>query len=74
MSRTRKDRQPPRPDWDDDAAWDRYPWWKYPQYLKAKPYVKFWWGRQRNRVKMDLRNGVEPEPTRTRNSVKWDIS
>lgn len=42
---------------------------------KAKAaYRKKYWGGERNRVRMALLKQEEPEPSRTRHSVLWDLS
>lgn len=41
---------------------------------KAKAaYRRAYWGGERNRVRMALLKHEEPEPTRTRHSVLWDL-
>lgn len=39
-----------------------------------KVRLRKYWGGVRNRVRMDLLAGHEPEPTRTRHRVLWDLS
>lgn len=36
-------------------------------------FCKDWWGSERAKVRDTLKKGEEPDPTRTRSSVKWDI-
>lgn len=36
-------------------------------------YVRRYWASERNRVRMALGRGEEPEPSRTRSSVDWDL-
>lgn len=40
---------------------------------RKRAYVRRYWASERNRVRMALRRGEEPEPSRTRSSVDWDL-
>lgn len=41
---------------------------------KAKKSLsRTYWGGERNRVRMALRKGEQPEPSRTRHSVHWNL-
>ena len=70
MSRTRKDRKQDYRNFSDAS------WYLYKQFHGngPKPFCRDWWGQQRRIVRDDLRAGREPAPTRTRSSVKWELS
>lgn len=38
----------------------------------GRNYLRKWWRAERNKVKITLKKGIEPEPTRPRNFCKWD--
>lgn len=69
MSRTRKDRKHRWHDIDDIPDW-KFRWRANSRIWR---FVQDWWGKERARVRSQLKKGEEPEPSRTRSSVKWDI-
>ena len=56
-----------------------YDSWRYvpgarPSFSRTRhEYVRHYWHRERFKVRMALWNGEEPEPSRTRHSVLWDL-
>lgn len=68
MARTLKDR---RFDYWEDPR----PYWQRPVMPTGslKPWQRLYWKSVRNRVRLALHRGDEPEPTRTRGSIKWDV-
>lgn len=68
MSRTRKDR---RYSFDEDPR----PYHEQPVMPNGslKSDCRIYWKAVRHRVRQTLHVGGEPEPTRPRSSVKWDM-
>jgi hypothetical protein len=76
MSRTRKDCKPKLPDFNDDEAFFKFSWWKMPllRGKSTKWYQRNFWKKERGKVRVQLNGGCEPAPSRTRSTIKFNLS
>lgn len=70
MARTYKDRKQKMYDYDESN------WYLFRQNVgdRIRRFCRVWWKQERAKVRDSLIKDQEPEPTRTRGSVKRDMS